>query len=55
VLLESKLKTFHIPAALAEEARSKVEMHKRFQETAATIGHINLRRFLQRRGDKEKS
>src|ERR1035437_1094740 len=29
VLLEGKLKTFHIPAELAEEARSKVEMHKR--------------------------
>ena len=55
VLLEGKLKTFHIPAELAEEARSKVEMHKRFQETAATIGHINLRRFLQRKGEKEKS
>lgn len=30
VLLEGKLKTFHIPAELAEEARHKVEMHKRF-------------------------
>jgi len=55
VLLEGKLKTFHIPAEMAEEARLKVEMHKRFQETAATIGHINLRRFLQRKGEKEKS
>jgi hypothetical protein len=39
---------------LAEEARSKVEMHKRFQEAAATIGHINLRHFLARKGEKEK-
>src|ERR1035437_8705621 len=54
VLLEGKLKTFHIPAELAEEPRRKVEMHKRFQESAATIGHINLRRFLQRKGEKEK-
>ena len=28
VLLEGKLKTFHIPAGLAEEARRKVEMHQ---------------------------
>src|ERR1035437_10993269 len=41
VLLEGKLKTFHIPAELAEDARSKGEMHKRFQEAAATIGHID--------------
>src|ERR1035441_4384188 len=54
-LLEGKLKPFHTPAELAEEARRKVEMHKRFQEAAATIGHINLRRFLQRKGEKEKS
>jgi hypothetical protein len=55
VLLEGKLKTFHIPAEWAEEARGKVQMHKRFQEAAATISHINLRRFLQRKGQKEKS
>ena len=55
VLQEGKLKTFHIPAALAEEARGKVEMHKRFQEAAAMIGHINLRRFLQRKAEKGKS
>jgi hypothetical protein len=55
VLLEGKLKTFHIPAALAEEARRKVEMHKRFQEAVSTIGHINLRRFLQRKAEKGKN
>ena len=55
VLQEGKLKTFHIPAALAEEARGKVRMHKRFQEAAAAIGHINLRRFLQRKAEKGKS
>ncbi len=55
MLLEGKLKTFHIPAELAEEARRKAEMHKRFQETAAIIGHIDLRRFLQRKGEKEES
>lgn len=55
VLVKGQLKTFHIPAALAEEARKRVEMHKHFLEAAATICQINLRRFLQRRGEKEKS
>jgi hypothetical protein len=41
VLLEGKLKTFHIPAQLAEEARREVEMHKRFQETAEKIHDIS--------------
>ena len=52
VLQEGKLKTFHIPAELAEDARSKVAMHKSFDEAAAKIGHINLRRFLQRKAEK---
>ena len=54
VLLDGKLKTFHIPAELAEEARGKVELHRRFQQAATTICQINLRRFLQRKGEKEK-
>lgn len=55
VLIEGQLKTFHIPARLAEEVRRRVKMHKRFQQAAAAICQINLRRFLQRRGEKEKS
>jgi len=55
VLIGGQMKTFHIPAALAEEARTRVEMRKRFQNLAATICQINLRRFLQRRGEEEKS
>lgn len=54
LLLEGKLKTVHIPAKLVEEARRKVEMHKRFQQAAATICRINLRRFLRRKEDREK-
>ncbi len=54
VLLEGKRKTFHVPAELAEEARSKVELHKRFQQAAGRIGQINLRRFLRRKREKEK-
>ncbi len=49
VLQEGQPKTFHLPPALAEEARRKVEMHKRFQRAAAAIGQINLRRFLRRK------
>ena len=55
VLQEGKLKTYHIPSELAEEARGKVEMHKRFLEAATTIGNINLRRFLQRKAEKGKN
>jgi hypothetical protein len=55
VLVDGQRKTFHVPAELAEQARDQVKMHKRFQEAAATICQINLRRFLGRRGEKEKS
>jgi hypothetical protein len=54
VLRDGKLQTFHIPAELAEEARTKVQLHRRFQEAAAAICQINLRRFLQRKGQKEE-
>lgn len=54
VLWEGKWKTFHIPAEWAEETRRKVELHKRFQQAAATIGQLNLRRFLRRKQAKEK-
>ena len=55
VLQDGKLKTIHIPAELADEARQKVELHKRFQEAATTISNINLRHFLQRKAEKGKS
>ena len=48
VLFQGKPQTFHIPAELVEEVRSRVELHKRFQQAANTIGGINLRRLLQR-------
>jgi hypothetical protein len=53
VLQVGKLKTFNVSSKLAEEARSKVEMHKRFQRAEALIGQINLRRFLRRQQKKE--
>jgi hypothetical protein len=55
VLLEGKLRTFHIPSQLVEEARSKAEMHKRFRRAADSICQINLRRFLRRKQEKERA
>ena len=47
VLSEGKLRTFHIPAELAAQARRQVELHKRFQQLAAAICRINLRRLVR--------
>jgi len=52
LLIEGKPKTFHVPAKLASEVRSKVELRKRFDEAAAQIAHLNLRRFLRREEEK---
>jgi hypothetical protein len=49
VLIQGKPKTFHVPFALAKEVRSKVELRKRFEEAAAQIASLNLRRFLRRK------
>lgn len=45
-------KTYHIPAAMAEEVRQKVELRKRFEALAEEICQINLRRFLRRMGKR---
>lgn len=52
VLLDGKPQTFHLPAALAEEVRAKVELRKRFEAAAAKIAHLNLRRFLRQKEKK---
>jgi len=49
VLVEGKPKAFHVPAELADEVRSQVKLRKRFDEAAAQIAHLNLRRFLRRK------
>jgi hypothetical protein len=49
VLSQGKLRTFHIPAELAPQTRSQVELHKQFQQVAAAICGINLRRLLRRK------
>ena len=49
VLIEGKPKTFHVPVELAGDVRSKVELRKHFEQAAAQIAHLNLRRFLRRK------
>ena len=49
VLIQGKPKSFHVPVALVQEVRSKVELRKRFDEAAAQIASLNLRRFLRRK------
>ena len=50
VLVEGTPKAFHVPAELADEVRSQVALRKRFEEAATRIAHLNLRRFLRRKG-----
>ena len=47
VLVDGQPKTPHIPAALAEKVREKIEMRRRFDSAAATICRLNLKRFLE--------
>ncbi|MFZ0962183.1 MAG: DUF6788 family protein [Terriglobia bacterium] len=49
VLAEGKLKTYNVPAGEALEVRRRVDLHRRFQQTAARIAHLNLRRWLRLR------
>jgi uncharacterized protein DUF6788 len=49
VLWEGKPQTFHLPAELADQVRAKVELRKRFEESAGKIAHLNLRRFLRQK------
>ncbi len=49
VLVEGKLKTVHLNAALAQEVRRGVELHRRFRQAESRICAINLRRLLRNR------
>jgi len=49
VLIQGKPKTFLVPGALVQEVRAQVELRKRFDEAAAQIASLNLRRFLRRK------
>ena len=49
LLAEGKVRTYNIPAAQAEQVRRRVDLHRRFQQAAAMILNLNLRRWLQER------
>lgn len=49
VLVDGKLKTIHLTASLAKEARRGVELHRRFQELEERICAINLTRLSRKK------
>lgn len=53
-LWQGKLRTIHLDARLAEEARRGVELHRRFQQVEARILEINLRRLLRQKQASRK-
>jgi hypothetical protein len=55
MLIEGRLRTFHVPAALAADVRAQVELYKRAHATIASIGAINLRRFLRHKKEARQS
>ena len=54
VLWGGKAQTFHIPADMAEEVKSAVQTRQLFEELAAKICEINLRRMLRRKQSENK-
>jgi hypothetical protein len=55
VLIDGKLKTIHLTAALAKEARRGVELHRRFKELEARICAINLARLSRKKQSPPQS
>jgi len=55
VLWQGQPRTFHVPAAEAEQVRQRVELYRRFRRAAAQIAELNLRRWLRDRQAKEKA
>jgi len=51
VLVDGQPKVFHLPASMVDQVRRQVAMRHRFDAAAATICDINLRRFLQQKGN----
>jgi hypothetical protein len=47
VLVDGVPKALNIPAEVAEKVRQKIAMRRRFDDAAATICRLNLKRFLQ--------
>jgi hypothetical protein len=53
IALTGKPKALNIPADLAEKVRQKVEMRRRFDAAAATICHVNLKRFIKEKEERQ--
>ena len=49
VLMDGKPKAINVPARLVEQVRQQVELRHRFDEAAATIRGLNLKRFLKQK------
>jgi hypothetical protein len=52
VLVNGKPKAFNVPAELVEKVREKTEMRRRFDDAAAAICGINLKRFLREKENR---
>ncbi len=46
---QGRLRTIHLDARRAEEARCGVELHRRFQQVEVRILEINVRRLLRKK------
>jgi len=52
VLVDGKPKAFNIPAELVEKVREKTDMRRRFDDAAAAIRDINLKRLLREKENR---
>ena len=52
VVWEGKPRIFHLSAELAGQVRARVEMRKRFEQSAGKIANLNLRRSLRHKEEK---
>src|ERR1700723_441939 len=54
ILIDGKPKALNIPAELVEKVREKIEMRRRFEDAAATICGVNIKRFLKEKLKEKK-
>ena len=52
VLVDGKPKTFNIPAEWVDKVREKTDMRRRFEDAAAIVCSINLKRFFREKGNR---
>ena len=49
VLIDGNSKTINVPSRLVEQVRRQIEMRLRFDDVAATICGLNLKRYLKQK------